>query len=94
LAGEQNAWGSHACFAPAYLIFSLKVRWCKASVKRAPQAFCSPTIPYSKVQPGFVLKLKAFVLPKRGKKQEGNKEGWYEGREVLLAFPFLIFTLK
>jgi hypothetical protein len=46
------------------------------------------------VQPGFVLKLNAFVLPMRGKKREGNKEGWYEGREVLSAFPFLIFTLK
>jgi hypothetical protein len=46
------------------------------------------------VQPGFILNLNAFVLPMRGKKQEGNKEGWYAGRAVLLAFPFLIFTLK
>jgi hypothetical protein len=30
----------------------------------------------------------------RGKKLEGNKEGWYEGRAVLSAFPFLIFNLK
>jgi hypothetical protein len=40
------------------------------------------------VQPGFVLKLKAFVLPMRGKKQEGNKEAGMRAEQFYRLFLF------
>jgi hypothetical protein len=60
----------------------------------APEGILLPAIPYSMVQPGFILNLNAFVLPMRGKRLEGNKESRYEGREVFIGFFSFYLYLK